>query len=195
MPEGFWANKGHWRGRFWTMGGKNSAGWLFPAVEDRFPLRNVHVVETRIRGIHEKSEKCHHIWNLKKNYISYRACRRQVTTLTSAFNSPSYQRQSKYQLSWQERALWWKLLVHLLRSLLSFLYIYIRLFWSREVGSPPSTVFINQGQLQTETFFKFCWDIPYSLYIINDLSDYHNWEEFVLAPTWNIHYTLSWLHL
>ena len=68
MPEGFWANKGHWRGRFWTMGGKNSAGWLFPAVEDRFPLRNVHVVETRIRGIHEKSEKCHHIWNLK--YIS-----------------------------------------------------------------------------------------------------------------------------
>ena len=70
MPEGFWANKGHWRGRFWTMGGKNSAGWLFPAVEDRFPLRNVHVVETRIRGIHEKSEKCHHIWNLK-NYIKH----------------------------------------------------------------------------------------------------------------------------
>ena len=64
-----------------------------------------------------KSAITYEIW---KKCISYRACRRQVTTLTSAFNSPSYQRQSKYQLSWQERALWWKLLVHLFRPLAFF---------------------------------------------------------------------------
>ena len=142
-----------------------------------------------------KSAITYEIWRKKTAYHTERAGDKWLHWHQPSTNSPSYQRQSKYQLSWQERALWWKLLVHLLRSLLSFLYIYIRLFWSRTVGSPPSTVCINQGQLQTETFFKFCWDIAYSLYIINDLSDYHNWEEFVLAPTWNIHYTLSWLHL
>ena len=192
MPEGFWANKGHWRGRFWTMGGKNSAGWLFPAVEDRFPLRNVHVVETRIRGIHEKSEKCHHIWNLK-NYITHSAHRDKWLHWHQPSTVPDIS--ASQNINWVDKR--WRYGGNFL--FICFVPCFLFLTSKSTVlikrgGSRGSTVFINQDQFQTETFLKFFTDIPYFHYIINDLSDHHNGEEFVLAPTWNQHCTPSWLH-
>ena len=188
MPEGFWANKGHWRGRFWTMGGKNSAGWLFPAMEDRFPLRNVHVVETRIRGIHEKSEKCHHIWNLKKT--AYHTERAGDKWLHWHQPSTALVISASQNINWVDKRGRYGGNFLFICFLPCFLFHTSKLtVLIKRGGSRGSTVFINQDQFQTETFLKFCWDILYFLYIINDLGDHHNGEEFVLAPKWNLHYT------